>query len=60
MSSEDDNKAKELYDKRILLTGLCKLIAFQIFDVKLAAPIYTQFLKVGKSWVIADELFECV
>lgn len=42
---EDDSKAQELYNKRTLLSGLCKLIGYRMFDMKLAAPIYAQFLR---------------
>lgn len=44
--TEDDGKAKELSQKRELLAGLCKLITYEIFDIRLAAPIYAQFIKV--------------
>jgi len=42
---EEDFKAQELFNKRVLLAGLCKLIAFNMFDMRLAAPIFAQFLK---------------
>ena len=44
---EEDFKAQELFNKRVLLAGLCKLIAFNMFDMRLAAPIFAQFLKVS-------------
>lgn len=42
---EDDAKVQELKNKRVLLAGLCKLIAYDMFDIKLAAPIFVQFLR---------------
>jgi len=42
---EDDNESEELQERRTLLSGFCKLIAYEMFDIKLAAPIYAQFLK---------------
>ena len=44
---EDDNKTRELHDKRILLAGLCKLIGYEMFDFKLAAPIFAQLIRVS-------------
>ncbi|XP_065680400.1 cohesin subunit SA-2 isoform X4 [Hydra vulgaris] len=42
---EDDLKAQELHSKRLLLAGFCKLLSFNVFDIKLAAPIFGQFLR---------------
>ncbi|XP_066922254.1 cohesin subunit SA-2-like isoform X2 [Clytia hemisphaerica] len=42
---EDEVKSRQLSEKRELLAGFCKLIAYEIFDIRLAAPIYAQFLR---------------
>ncbi len=44
---EDDNKIEELNEKRTILAAFCKLIAFNIFDMKLAAPIFAQLIRVS-------------
>lgn len=38
----------ELNEKRTLVAGLCKLMTYEIFDCKLAAPIYAQLVRVSE------------
>ena len=42
----DDSKAQELNEKRIILAAFCKLVAFNVFHMKLAAPIFAQLIRV--------------
>jgi len=41
----DDSKAQELNEKRTILAAFCKLVAFNVFHVKLAAPIFAQLIR---------------
>jgi len=60
-NEEDDSKAKELSEKRELLAGLCKLITYEIFDIRLAAPIYAQFVKAFADYsdIIKELMHRC-
>jgi len=42
-NDDDDLQAVELYNKRIMLSGFCKLIAFSIFGMTHAAPILSKY-----------------
>ena len=43
---ESDMSALELSKKRTALAGFCKLIAFNMIDMKLVAPVLSFLLKV--------------
>ena len=44
---DEDMRTQELYNARVMLAGLCKLIGFGMFEMKLAAPIFSQFLRAN-------------
>ena len=46
----DDSKAQELNEKRTILAAFCKLIAFNVFHMKLAAPIFAQLIRVRRHY----------
>ena len=48
MFSEDqtDASALELSKKRTALAGFCKLIAYNVIDMKLVAPVFSYLIKV--------------
>ena len=47
--------AKAINDRRVALAGYLKLIAFNVFDMPLAAPILSHYVKVSvSSSVVGD------
>ena len=53
MLTEDqtDASALELSKKRTALAGFCKLIAYNMIDMKLVAPVFSFLIKVWKQWL---------
>ena len=40
-------QAERLNDRRVLLAGFLKLAMFSVIDMKMAAPVFGQYLKVS-------------
>lgn len=43
---QTDSSALELSKKRTLLAGFCKLIAYNVIDMKLVSPVFAFLIKV--------------
>ena len=39
--------AEKLNDRRVQLAGFLKLVLFGVLEMKLAAPVFAQYVKVG-------------
>ena len=46
LDDETDAKAEELDKKRNALAAFCKLVVYNIFDMRSAAPVIAYFIKV--------------
>lgn len=45
-------QAERLNDRRVLLAGFLKLAMFSVIDMKMAAPVFGQYLKVSSHWLL--------
>ena len=59
---EMEAQAERLNDRRVLLAGFLKLAMFSAIDMKMAAPVFGQYLKVSALSLccMAHASHECV
>ena len=43
--------AERLNDRRVQLAGFLKLVLFGAVEMRVAAPVFAQYIKVGSIWV---------
>ena len=48
IDEQTDASAEELSKKRTVLAAFCKLIAFNVIEMKLVAPVFAYLIKVRK------------
>lgn len=46
IEDQTDTSALELSKKRTVLAGFCKLIAYNVIDMKLVSPVFAFLIKV--------------
>lgn len=49
---QTDASALELSKKRTVLAGFCKLIAYNVIDLKLVSPVFAFLIKVCKPCIL--------
>ena len=54
--AEMEAQAERLNDRRVLLAGFLKLAMFSVIDMKMAAPVFAQYLKVSSHSLLCAHL----